>query len=43
MSDVVAMLEEWEAENARVKPAFEVREAAMKCAKRRSAATPMFR
>jgi IS1 family transposase len=29
MSDVVAMLEEWEAERARVKPIFEVREAAI--------------
>ena len=29
MSDVAAMLEEWETENARVKPIFEVREAAI--------------
>jgi hypothetical protein len=29
MSDVVVMLEEWEAENARIKPIFEVREAAI--------------
>jgi hypothetical protein len=29
MADVVAMLEDWEAENARVKPIFEVREAAI--------------
>jgi IS1 family transposase len=29
MSDVVAMIEEWEAERARVKPIFEVREAAI--------------
>jgi hypothetical protein len=29
MSDVVEMLEEWEAENARIKPVFEVREAAI--------------
>jgi hypothetical protein len=29
MTDVVAMLEEWKAERARVKPIFEVREAAI--------------
>jgi hypothetical protein len=29
MSDVVAMLEEWEAENARTKPVFEIRETAI--------------
>jgi hypothetical protein len=29
MSDVVAMLEEWEAENARIKPTFEIRESAI--------------
>jgi IS1 family transposase len=29
MTDIVAMLEEWEAERARVKPIFEVREAAI--------------
>jgi IS1 transposase len=29
MTDIVAMLEDWEAERARVKPIFEVREAAI--------------